>query len=87
MLDPDINDQRPRPVERIIGERDIINNELGIFYNGYEAQCGRACGYRRANRGISGDVRNRQRRLSATGADALCREEQRRFDSSDAVHP
>jgi hypothetical protein len=41
MLDPDINDQRPRPVERIIGERDIINNELGIFYNGYEAQCGR----------------------------------------------
>jgi Xaa-Pro aminopeptidase len=41
MLDPDINDQRPRPVERIIGEHDIINNELGIFYNGYEAQCGR----------------------------------------------
>jgi Xaa-Pro aminopeptidase len=41
MLDPDINDQRPRPVERIIGDRDIINNELGIFYNGYEAQCGR----------------------------------------------
>ena len=41
MLDPDINDQRPRPVERIIGERDIINNELGIFYNGYEAQCGK----------------------------------------------
>lgn len=41
MLDPDINDQRPRPVERAIGERDIINNELGIFYNGYEAQCGR----------------------------------------------
>jgi Xaa-Pro aminopeptidase len=41
MLDPDINDQRPRPVERTIGERDIINNELGIFYNGYEAQCGR----------------------------------------------
>ena len=37
----DINDQRPRPVERVIGERDIINNELGIFYNGYEAQCGR----------------------------------------------
>ena len=25
----------------MIGERDIINNELGIFYNGYEAQCGR----------------------------------------------
>jgi Xaa-Pro aminopeptidase len=41
MLDPDINDQRPRPVERVIGERDIINNELGVFYNGYEAQCGR----------------------------------------------
>jgi Xaa-Pro aminopeptidase len=41
MLDPDINDQRPRPVERTIGDRDIINNELGIFYNGYEAQCGR----------------------------------------------
>jgi Xaa-Pro aminopeptidase len=41
MLDPDINDQRPRPVERVIGERNIINNELGIFYNGYEAQCGR----------------------------------------------
>jgi Xaa-Pro aminopeptidase len=41
MLDPDINDQRPRPLERVIGGRDIINNELGIFYNGYEAQCGR----------------------------------------------
>lgn len=41
MLDPDINDQRPRPVERIIGNRDIINNELGIFYNGYEAQTGK----------------------------------------------
>jgi Xaa-Pro aminopeptidase len=41
MLDADINDQRPRPVERVIGERDIINNELGIFYNGYEAQCGK----------------------------------------------
>ncbi len=41
MLDPDINDQRPRPVERVIGHRDIINNELGIFYNGYEAQCGK----------------------------------------------
>ena len=41
MLDPDINDQRPRAVERMIGNRDIINNELGIFYNGYEAQCGR----------------------------------------------
>ncbi|HMF50931.1 MAG TPA: M24 family metallopeptidase, partial [Candidatus Saccharimonadales bacterium] len=41
MVDPDINDQRPRPVERVIGDRNIINNELGIFYNGYEAQCGR----------------------------------------------
>ena len=41
MLDPDVNDQRPRPIERVIGARDIINNELGIFYNGYEAQCGR----------------------------------------------
>jgi len=41
MVDPDINDQRPRPVGRIVGERDIINNELGIFYNGYEAQCGK----------------------------------------------
>jgi Xaa-Pro dipeptidase len=41
MLDPDINDQRPRPVDRAIGDRDIINNELGIFYNGYEAQCGK----------------------------------------------
>lgn len=41
MLNPDINDQRPRPVQRVIGERDIINNELGIFYNGYEAQTGK----------------------------------------------
>ena len=41
MLDPDLNDQRPRPVERVIGDRDIINNELGIFYNGYEAQTGK----------------------------------------------
>ena len=41
MLDPDINDQRPRPVQRVIGDRDIINNELGIFFNGYEAQCGK----------------------------------------------
>jgi Xaa-Pro aminopeptidase len=41
MLDPDINDQRPRPVDRVIGARDIVNNELGIFHNGYEAQCGR----------------------------------------------
>ena len=36
-----INDQRPRPVGRIIGKRDLINNELGIFYNGYEAQTGK----------------------------------------------
>jgi Xaa-Pro aminopeptidase len=41
MLDPDLNDQRPRPVSRIVGDRDIINNELGIFYNGYEAQTGK----------------------------------------------
>jgi Xaa-Pro aminopeptidase len=41
MLEPDLNDQRPRPVSRIVGERDIINNELGIFYNGYEAQTGK----------------------------------------------
>jgi Xaa-Pro aminopeptidase len=41
MLDPDLNDQRPRPVERVVGARDIINNELGIFYNGYEAQTGK----------------------------------------------
>jgi Xaa-Pro aminopeptidase len=41
MVDPDINDQRPRPVERVLSDRDIINNELGIFYNGYEAQCGK----------------------------------------------
>ena len=41
MLDPDINDQRPRPVQRVIGDRDIINNELGIFYNAYEAQTGK----------------------------------------------
>ncbi len=41
MLDPDVNDQRPRPVHRVIGDRDIINNELGIFYNGYEAQTGK----------------------------------------------
>ena len=41
MLDPDLNDQLPRAVERIVGERDIINNELGIFYNGYEAQTGK----------------------------------------------
>jgi Xaa-Pro aminopeptidase len=41
MLEPDINDQRPRPVSRTIGARDIVNNELGIFYNGYEAQTGK----------------------------------------------
>jgi Xaa-Pro aminopeptidase len=41
MLDPDLNDQRPRPVSRVIGDRDIINNELGIFYNGYESQTGK----------------------------------------------
>lgn len=41
MLDPDLNDQRPRPVERVIGNRDIINNELGIFHIGYEAQTGK----------------------------------------------
>ena len=41
MLDPDIGDQRPRPVDRVIGNRDIINNELGVFYNGYEAQTGK----------------------------------------------
>ncbi|HXG51991.1 MAG TPA: M24 family metallopeptidase [candidate division Zixibacteria bacterium] len=41
MDDPDINDQRPRPVDRVIGPRDFINNEVGIFYNGYEAQTGK----------------------------------------------
>jgi Xaa-Pro aminopeptidase len=41
MDDPDLNDQRPRPVNRIIGPRDFINNEIGIFYNGYEAQTGK----------------------------------------------
>jgi Xaa-Pro aminopeptidase len=41
MLDPDLNDQRPRPVSRVVGDRDIINNELGIFYNGYESQTGK----------------------------------------------
>ncbi|MEX0806953.1 MAG: M24 family metallopeptidase [Candidatus Binatia bacterium] len=41
MDDPDINDQRPRPVDRVIGPRDFINNEIGIFYNGYEAQTGK----------------------------------------------
>ncbi len=41
MDDPDINDQRPRPVDRVIGPHDFINNEIGIFYNGYEAQTGK----------------------------------------------
>ena len=41
MLDPNLNDQRPRPVSRVVGDRDIINNELGIFYNGYESQTGK----------------------------------------------
>jgi Xaa-Pro aminopeptidase len=41
MEDPDINDQRPRPVGRVIGPRDFINNEIGIFYNGYESQTGK----------------------------------------------
>ena len=41
MDDPDLNDQRPRPVNRVIGPRDFINNEIGIFYNGYEAQTGK----------------------------------------------
>ena len=41
MDDPDVNDQRPRPVSRVIGPRDFINNEIGIFYNGYESQTGK----------------------------------------------
>ena len=41
MDDPDINDQRPRPVGRVIGPHDFINNEIGIFYNGYESQTGK----------------------------------------------
>ncbi|MBI4489846.1 MAG: aminopeptidase P family protein [Deltaproteobacteria bacterium] len=41
MSDPDLNDQRPRPVERVISTGDIINDELGIFWNGYEAQTGK----------------------------------------------
>jgi Xaa-Pro aminopeptidase len=28
-------------VSRIVGDQDIINNELGIFYNGYESQTGK----------------------------------------------
>ncbi len=38
---PGINDQRPRPVERVISAEELINNELGVFYNGYEAQTGK----------------------------------------------
>ena len=41
MDDPDANDQRPRPVSRVIGPHDFINNEIGIFYNGYESQTGK----------------------------------------------
>jgi Xaa-Pro aminopeptidase len=41
MENPDVNDQRPRPVGRVIGPRDFINNEIGIFYNGYESQTGK----------------------------------------------
>ena len=41
MDDPDVNDQRPRPVSRVIGPHDFINNEIGIFYNGYESQTGK----------------------------------------------
>jgi Xaa-Pro aminopeptidase len=41
MEEPDANDQRPRPVSRVIGPRDFINNEIGIFYNGYESQTGK----------------------------------------------
>ena len=84
MLDPDINDQRPRPVERVIGERDIINNELGIFYNGYEAQCGRPVV---TGGGIQRDVRDRSGRLPAPRAHTLRRQEQRRFHSSNAIYP
>ncbi len=41
MDDPDANDQRPRPVNRVIGAHDFINDEIGIFYNGYESQTGK----------------------------------------------
>ena len=41
MDDPDANDQRPRPVNRVIGPHDFINDEIGIFYNGYESQTGK----------------------------------------------
>jgi Xaa-Pro aminopeptidase len=41
MDEDDVNDQRPRPCERVLGPRDLINNELGIFYNGYEGQSGK----------------------------------------------
>ena len=41
MPDTGVNDQRPRPLDRVIGSKDLLNNELGIFYNGYEAQTGK----------------------------------------------
>jgi len=41
MSDPDVGDQRPRASERVISRGDIINNELGVLYNGYEAQTGK----------------------------------------------
>ena len=41
MSDPDVGDQRPRPSERVITHGDIVNNELGVLYNGYEAQTGK----------------------------------------------
>ena len=41
MRDSDVGDQRPRPSERVITHGDIINNELGILHNGYEAQTGK----------------------------------------------
>ena len=79
MLDPDINDQRPRPVDRVIGDRDVINNELGIFYNGYEAQCGRPVVTGEPTAEYKEMFQNRRRRLPAPRSDALCRQEQRRF--------
>ena len=86
MLDPDVNDQRPRPVERIIGERDIINNELGIFYNGYEAQTGKPV--------VTGEPTPEYKEMlevalegyKAPGADALGRQEQRRFDRGRQIY-
>src|SRR5262249_25043939 len=41
VLDADLNDQPPGAVSRIVGDRDIINSELGILYSGYEAQSGK----------------------------------------------